>query len=101
MSNRGLAARMLAPVALVSCVGAIALVIETTRNGGKPPAPAVPGFGRPAAPPAAGPRTYVVRAGDVLSDIARRAGISLAQLQQLNPGLDPQALSPGQRLRLR
>lgn len=44
---------------------------------------------------------YVVRRGDTLSEIVERTGIAREQLERLNPVLDPQALSPGQRIRLR
>lgn len=45
--------------------------------------------------------TYVVRAGDTLSAIAERTGVALDHLEALNPGIDPNALHAGQRLRLR
>jgi LysM repeat protein len=44
---------------------------------------------------------YVVRTGDTLAAIALRTGVSVDQLQQLNPNLDPQALVSGQRIKLR
>ncbi len=45
--------------------------------------------------------TYVVRAGDTLSAISDRTGISLADLQELNPSIDANALRAGQKLKLR
>jgi LysM repeat protein len=45
-------------------------------------------------------RTYVVKPGDVLSAIAAEAGISVEDLQSLNPTVDAQTLRPGQRLKL-
>ncbi len=44
---------------------------------------------------------YTVKPGDTPSSIAEEAGIPLERLLELNPDIDPQALSPGQRLRLR
>jgi len=44
---------------------------------------------------------YVVKEGDTLAQIAENTGLELDQLEQLNPTLDPQALSPGQKVRLR
>src|SRR2546427_101908 len=44
-------------------------------------------------------QTYVVRPGDVLSAIAVKTGVSVADLQRLNPTADPSALQPGQTLR--
>lgn len=43
---------------------------------------------------------YTVRAGDTLGSIAKGAGMSLADLQRLNPGVSPKALKPGISLRL-
>ena len=39
-------------------------------------------------------RTYVVRAGDTLSAISLRTGVSVVRLQALNPDVDVQALQP-------
>lgn len=44
---------------------------------------------------------YVVRANDTLSKIAARTGVSLGTIEQLNPGINPDALHLDQRLRLR
>ena len=46
-------------------------------------------------------RTYTVKPGDTPSGIAEKTGVPLTTLEALNPGLDPQALSPGTRLKLR
>ena len=48
-----------------------------------------------------GPRRYTVEPGDTPSGIAEEHGLSVEELLDLNPEVDPQALSPGQRLRLR
>jgi LysM repeat protein len=45
-------------------------------------------------------RTIRVRAGDNPSTIADRAGITLDQLEELNPRMDPRALHPGDKLKL-
>ena len=47
------------------------------------------------------PKRYTVRSGDTPSSIADKTGIPLEQILQLNPDLDPQTLSPGQRIKLR
>lgn len=44
---------------------------------------------------------YVVRPGDSLSAIAAKTGISMTTILALNPHLNPSALQPSQRLRLR
>ncbi len=46
-------------------------------------------------------RFYVVQSGDTFGTIAAKEGISVAQLQALNPGVSSNALQVGQRLRLR
>lgn len=48
-----------------------------------------------------GKATYVVEDGDTLINIAAKTGVSVHVLQTLNPSVDPQILSPGQRLKLR
>lgn len=51
------------------------------------------------------PRTdapyYVVRRGDTLAAISQKTGIEVEQLMALNRGVDPLALMPGNRIRLR
>lgn len=44
---------------------------------------------------------YRVKPGDTLDGIAQTTGRSTEQLIELNPELDPQALGPGQRIKLR
>jgi LysM repeat protein len=46
-------------------------------------------------------RTYTVKPGDTPSGIAEKTGVPLTTIEALNPGLDPQTLSPGTRLKLR
>ena len=48
-----------------------------------------------------GRRFYRVQAGDTLESIASQFGTTVEELLQLNPNVDPLALSPGQRLRVR
>jgi len=48
-----------------------------------------------------GPRRYTVKTGDTPSSIADKTGVPLEQILQLNPDLDPQSLSPGDRIKLR
>jgi LysM repeat protein len=47
------------------------------------------------------PRSYTVKSGDTLGMIAEQTGVSITELQELNPGLDPQSLTVGERIRLR
>lgn len=47
------------------------------------------------------PKAYVVQNGDTLTSIARKVGVSVTRIQELNPGLDPQILVSGEKLKLR
>ena len=63
--------------------------VETKRNGKRigdlSPSPAWPGF-------------YIVQDGDTLTKIARKEGVTLKNLQDVNPGLAPNKLKIGQRI---
>ncbi len=47
------------------------------------------------------PKSYVVQSGDTLTSIARETGVPVAVIVQLNPGVDPQILISGEKLKLR
>jgi LysM repeat protein len=97
-------ARLFAPLALVLC--AIAVLMIVNGNGG--------GGGSKGTSTATGSstttttqrstkhhkRTYIVKDGDVLSQIAIKTGVPLATIQQLNPNVDAQSLHAGQKLKL-
>jgi LysM repeat protein len=104
-------ARFLAPLALVAFVIALFLVVSSsmkdseTSTGTRSPSG---GDAQPASSPAAngkkqkkGPRRYRVKPGDTPSSIAEKTGVPLEEILRLNPDLDPQTLSPGQRIKLR
>lgn len=44
---------------------------------------------------------YVVQTGDTFGSIATKEGISLAELQALNPGVSSNSLQVGQKLRVK
>ena len=106
-------ARYLAPLAIVAFLVALVVVVSSAGDqapgeSDSAPAAATPerGSGEEQAErsedrPRTGPRTYRVRPGDTPSTIAERTGVPLEELEALNPDIDPQALAPGQRLRLR
>jgi len=50
--------------------------------------------------PSGGPTTYTVQKGEWFYQIARNFGISVAQLQAANPGVNPNFLYPGQVLNI-
>lgn len=95
-------ARVFAPLALIAAVVGVIVVVQAARpqteddsrtarttqtsrqrRGGRPRN-----------------RFYVVRAGDNLTLIAERTGVPLDRIERLNPNVDTQTLSVGQRLRL-
>lgn len=95
-------ARVFAPLALIAAVVGVIVVVQAARpqteddsrtarttqttrqrRGGRPRS-----------------RVYVVRAGDNLTLIAERTGVPLDRIERLNPNVDTQTLSVGQRLRL-
>ena len=105
-------ARFLAPLALVAFLVALAVVVSSSGDpatgGSGADASATPGRNaatqdseRTGNRRRTGRRTYRVRPGDTPSTIAERTGVSLEELEALNPDIDPQQLTPGQRLRLR
>jgi LysM repeat protein len=53
------------------------------------------------APPAHIPKTYEVQSGDTLTSIAHATGVPVAVILELNPGVDPQILISGEKLKLR
>jgi LysM repeat protein len=100
-------ARLLAPLALVGFVVALLVVINSTTSDGGSTA----GDASPAATATATPtkkqkkqrsrKRYVVKAGDTPSSIAEKTDVPLSQIQALNPKLDDQTLSVGQKIKLR
>ena len=103
-------ARFLAPLALIAVVVAFFLVVNSSlKNSGGDSSPGQTSA-QPTATPAKGkkdtkqrrqPRRYIVRSGDTPSSIADKTGVPLEEILRLNPDLDPQTLSPGQRIKLR
>lgn len=97
-------ARVFAPLALVAALIAVVVVVQASRpdaadTSATPTATQRTNTQqtRPARKP---PRTYVVKSGDTLTAVAERTGVALAEIQRLNPDVDPNALQTGQRLKL-
>jgi LysM repeat protein len=111
MAGRSLA-RLLAPLALVTFVVALYVVVTASNRDGpstqatetRSTDSSAPGDGSGSngkARRTRGRRTYTVKPGDTPSTIAEKTGVPLSQIQRLNPDLDPQTLQAGTRLRLR
>jgi LysM repeat protein len=99
-------ARLLAPLALVVTAVALFAVVSSggktaEQSGGSatPSATATPA-GKAAKKKKAAAKTYTVKPGDTPSGIAESLGVSTAALLDANPNADPNALSPGQKLKL-
>jgi LysM repeat protein len=103
----GKSARFMAPVALAAVTLGVYLIVHSTLAAhsstvSHPSAVIVNGRGQ-VHHGARGPKFYVVRAGDTLSGISAKTGISMSSLTSLNRSLgsSPNSLQTGQRLRLR
>jgi LysM repeat protein len=107
--------RIVAPVAFFAAATTLILIVhnslqarpEETRPQPAPTSPTTTGArgasgqqGTTTAPTRRN-RFYRVRSGDTLESIAARSGTTVEQLLELNPNIDPLALSPGQRIRVR
>ena len=100
-------ARLLAPLALVGFVVALLVVIngagsddspKTSRSGSKATATATPTRKDKARKQR---RRYTVKAGDTPSGIAEKTGVPLSTILELNPDLDDQTLTVGDKIKLR
>jgi LysM repeat protein len=99
-------ARLLAPLALVGFVIALLVVINGAGSDGgseKSVKPAASATATPTKKQKARKqrRRYVVKAGDTPSGIAEKTGVPLSQILELNPDLDDQTLTVGDKLKLR
>jgi len=52
----------------------------------------------PAATATTGTRSHIVADGDSFSSIARQYDVTISEIQQLNPNINPQNLTPGTKL---
>lgn len=98
--SRTTLARIAAPIAFLLAVTIAVLLVRAGLNDADSRAPAGGGPAATTRQPA-GPRYYVVSAGDTLGAIARRFDSTVAELVRLNPGIDPVGLRVGDRIRVR
>jgi LysM repeat protein len=99
--------RWAAPVAFLAAITIGALVVRAGFEHGahrtQPPAPTVTSKRKKTHAPhhhQTQVRTYTVQSGDTFASISTKTGTSVAKLEQLNPGVDPQALHVGQKIRV-
>src|SRR3954465_14862381 len=103
-------ARFLAPIALIAFAFALYTVVQDARkpagsnsDAGRPTATATPTAKKSSSKKSSAKKkvkTYRVKSGDTPSGIAEQNGMSLEELLELNPDLDPQTLTVGQRIKL-
>jgi LysM repeat protein len=99
-------ARLVAPVALAAVAVATYLIVHAGLN---PQHPATATSSLPSTGHAGAlsdhhrstPKFYTVKSGDTLSQISIKTHVTILTISALNPGLNPNALQTGQRLRLR
>jgi LysM repeat protein len=102
--KRSWIARLLALAALVAAVVAVIVVASNTdlhsssnqKNGHK----AQPHKEKVHKKKRTKAKTYTVQSGDTLISIAHKTGVPVAELQALNPEVDPQIMVAGEVLKL-
>ena len=109
--------RIVAPLAFFAAATALVLVVHTALNSETKGSTTTPSETRAGTGKAGGggggsaakgkksrrqtKRFYRIKGGDTLEAIARRFDTTVDDLLTLNPGIDANSLSPGQRIRVR
>ena len=99
--------RIAAPAAFFLAATILVILIERGLNGdAQTPTTVLPTTSAPETTTSLGTTTskkkqiYRVKAGDTLESIAAKFNTTVDDLLALNPGIDPLALSPGQKIRV-
>jgi LysM repeat protein len=103
MRKRSWIARFLALAGLVAAVIAVVVVASNTHlnsDSGDKTGRKTPTHKEQQKKPRTKAKRYVVQSGDTLISIAHKTGIPVAELQALNPEVDPQILIAGETLKL-
>ena len=102
---RGEAKRYGAPAAFLAAVTIAVLLVRSGLNTKSAPAPStVATTSSTTTPTTTGPRRkqfYRLKSGETLSDVAVRFNTTVSALLALNPGVKVNALTVGQRIRVR
>ena len=103
--------RLLAPIALVACAFALIVVVVSssvtgggdgaTESASDAPPPSSETTEQQTTAPKKEKRSYKVELGDSLGSISEKTGVEVETIQLLNPELDPQSLTVGQKIKLR
>ena len=100
---------LLAPLALLVCAGAIAIVVLNSNvvddgnstESSSSTTETAPSDQTTTERTRPRRRRYTVKLNDSLGSIAEKTGVPVERLEELNPELDPQALVVGQKIKLR
>ena len=126
--SSGRKGRWLAPLALLGVLLAVAFIVTSSPGGGsdETPAPSQDAQGETqtrtgtetgeradrkaseertrtgttSTTPRSEEESYTVQTGDTFGSISEETGVSIEELQELNPTVDPQSLTVGQDIRL-
>ena len=103
--TRTWAARLAAPLAFLAAAIVLVLLVQSGLGAdesgtGTTASSTVPETTSGTTTVATERRRYKVRRGDTLESIAAKFGTTVEALIELNPDIDPLALSPGQRIRV-
>jgi LysM repeat protein len=100
--------RFLAPAVFLLAVTGVVLLVRSSLRSDAPAARSTTAAetttvspARHPAPPRVAAQYYVIQSGDTLGAIAGRFGTTVDRLLLLNPGTEPAALTPGERLRIK
>ena len=85
---------------VAASLGNIQASITKIEESAKKPAAAAATKGAAHEPAVAGPGEYVIKGGDTFAKIARAQGVSITDLQTVNPGVDSSKLKVGQKIKL-
>jgi LysM repeat protein len=105
-SRRAWAARLAAPLAFFAAATVLIVLIEAGLHGGEPatsgstPTLSTPTTSGPTTTGKKRKKIYRVKRGDTLESIAAKFDTTVDDLLQLNPNVDPLALTPGQKIRV-
>lgn len=101
--KRSWIARILALAALAGAVIAIVVVVSSTNlhSSSDKPGQNNQTHKEQQKKPRTKAKTYTVESGDTLTSIAHKTGVPIAELQALNPEIDPQILVAGEVLKLK
>lgn len=101
-----------APVAFLAAVTVAVLLVKSALNGSSSEPASVALTARPThvatrtqrngstATSTSAARYYTIQAGDTLGSVAVRENTTVTELLRLNPGINPQGLHTGQRIRV-